>query len=107
MDRVSQLFQKQTKAPVSGRNVKLNNNFVLMTLAEAAYIISFWSSATDPKSDSWRRCQETSSTTAVWPVKIVLASTIFPSLGTVLISHRHIVCKEHRGMLKKKKRTNK
>lgn len=58
---------------------------------QVAHIMSFWSSATDPKSDSWRRCQETSSTTAVWPVKMVLASTIFPSLGTVLMSHRQIV----------------
>lgn len=53
--------------------------------------MSFWSSATDPKRDSWSRCQDTSSTTAVWPVKMVLASTTFPSLGTALMSHRQIV----------------
>lgn len=58
---------------------------------EAPYIMSFWSSATDPNSDSWSKCQETSSTTAVWPVKMVLASTIFPSFGTALMSHRQIV----------------
>lgn len=60
----------------------------------AAHIMSFWSSATDPNRDSCRRCQETSSTTAVWPVKMVLASTIFPSLGTVLMSQRQIVCEK-------------
>lgn len=54
--------------------------------------MSFWSSATDPNRDSCRRCQDTSSTTAVWPVKMVLASTIFPSFGTVLMSQRQIVC---------------
>ena len=62
--------------------------------AGAAYIMSFWSSATEPKRDSCRRCQDTSSTTAVWPVKMVLASTILPSLGTVLMSHRQIVWTE-------------
>lgn len=56
------------------------------------YIMSFWSSATEPNSDSWSRCQETSSTTAVWPVKMVLASTIFPSFGPAPMSHRQIVC---------------
>lgn len=59
--------------------------------SQASYIMSFWSSATDPKSDSWSKCQETSSTTAVWPVKIVFASTIFPSFGTALMSHRQTV----------------
>lgn len=53
--------------------------------------MSFWSSATDPKSDSWSKCQDTSSTTAVWPVKMVLASTTFPSFGTALMSHRQTV----------------
>lgn len=62
-----------------------------LTYYQASYIMSFWSSATDPKSDSWSKCQETSSTTAVWPVKIVFASTIFPSLGTALMSHRQTV----------------
>lgn len=58
------------------------------------YIMSFWSSATDPKSDSWSRCQDTSSTTAVCPVKMVLASTTLPSFGTALISHRQMVFKK-------------
>lgn len=31
------------------------------------------------------------STTAVWPVKIVLASTTLCSLGVALISHKQIV----------------
>ena len=58
--------------------------------------MSFWSSATEPKRDSCSRCQETSSTTAVWPVKMVLASTTLPSLGTALMSHRQIVCWQNR-----------
>lgn len=58
------------------------------------YIISFWSSATDPNSDSWSRCHATSSTTAECPVKIAFASTILPSFGPALISHKHTVCKE-------------
>ena len=68
--------------------------FVVKIETDAAHIMSFWSSATDPNRDSCRRCQDTSSTTAVWPVKMVLASTIFPSLGTVLMSHRQIVCQD-------------
>ena len=39
-------------------------------------IMSFWSSATDPKRDSWSRCQEISSTTAVCSVKMVCTSTL-------------------------------
>ena len=52
---------------------------------------SFWSSATEPKRLSWRRCQATSSTTAVCPVKIVLASMILFSLGVALMSQRQMV----------------
>lgn len=59
----------------------------------STYIMSFWSSATDPNRDSWSRCQDTSSTTAVCPVKMVLASTTLPSLGTALISHKQMVFK--------------
>ena len=54
-------------------------------------IMSFWSSATEPKSDSCNKCQATSSTTAVWPVKIVLASITRFSLGVALMSHKQIV----------------
>lgn len=67
----------------------------------ATHIMSFWSSATDPKRDSCSKCQETSSTTAVWPVKMVLASTIFPSLGTVLMSHRQMVCNREQRWVRK------
>ena len=38
---------------------------LLVTADLVSQIISFWSSATDPNRDSWRRCQATSSTTAV------------------------------------------
>ncbi len=62
-----------------------------------SYIMSFWSSATEPKRDSWSKCQETSSTTAVWPVKMVLASRVFPSFGLALMSHRQIVWREKTG----------
>lgn len=60
------------------------------------YIISFWSSATDPNKDSCSRCQATSSTTAEWPVKIALASTILPSFGPALISHRQTVWRRNK-----------
>lgn len=61
------------------------------------YIISFWSSATEPYRDSWSKCQETSSTTAVWPVKMVFASTICPSFGAAPISHKQIVWRQIKG----------
>lgn len=64
---------------------------VFLVIIKGIYIMSFWSSATDPKRDSWSKCQETSSTTAVWPVKIVFASTTLPSFGTALMSHRQTV----------------
>lgn len=67
------------------------------------HIMSFWSSATDPNKDSCSKCQETSSTTAVCPVKMVLASTTFPSLGTALISHRQIVCRKYKNCTYHKK----
>lgn len=59
--------------------------------APATHIMSFWSSATEPNRDSWSRCHETSSTTAVCPVKMVLASTTFPSFVPVPMSHRQMV----------------
>lgn len=70
--------------------LKYKNKITTKTMA-STHIISFWSSATDPNRDSCSRCQETSSTTAVCPVKMVFASTTFPSFGTALISHRQMV----------------
>lgn len=54
-------------------------------------IMSFWSSATEPNKDSCNKCHATSSTTAVCPVKMVLASITRFSLGVALISQRQIV----------------
>lgn len=101
LDRVSQLCQEEIKNNPYKKTILQSSRTASLVLVEiifnsrvwTAHIMSFWSSATDPKSDSWRRCQETSSTTAVWPVKMVFASTIFPSLGTALMSHRQIVYK--------------
>lgn len=51
--------------------------------------------------ESCSECHATSSTTLVWPMKMALASSVFCSLGTPLISHRQIVLEK-----KKKKNTN-
>lgn len=82
------------------KKVNCNNIYVLLIcqwLCVMTYnylvsqIINFWSSATDPNKDSCNRCQATSSTTAVCPVKIVFASITRFSLGGALISHKQIV----------------
>lgn len=63
----------------------------LVLLLRVSQIINFWSSATEPNRDSCKRCQATSSTTAVCPVKTVLASSTRFSLGVALISQRQMV----------------
>lgn len=62
----------------------------LIKFDQVSLIISFWSSATNQNRDSWNRCQETSST-VVCPVKMVFISTIFPSFGRAMMSHRQMV----------------
>lgn len=64
---------------------------LLVLLHLVSHIISFWSSATEPKRLSCKRCQATSSTTAVWPVKIVFASMMRFSFGVAFMSHKQIV----------------
>lgn len=59
--------------------------------AHFTYIMSFWSSLTEPNMESWSMCQATSSTTAVCPVKMFLASRVLASLAAALISHKQIV----------------
>lgn len=86
------------------RQFELNNNFCLSWVIIVCFVLKLltsWVSGRRHRSKPWSRCQETSSTTAVWPVKIVLASTIFPSLGTVLMSHRQIVCKREQSWVRK------
>lgn len=53
--------------------------------------ISFLSSPTEPNMESWRRCQATSSTTAVWPLNMVMASRVRPAVGWELMFHKQIV----------------
>ena len=58
---------------------------LLDTALLVSQIISLWSSPTLPNRDSCNKCQATSSTTAVWPVKIVFALITLCSCKQIIL----------------------